>query len=229
MDELFQGLVRAFALLGGDPATWQIIVLSLQVSGLALFISAALGLPLGAALGLRRFPGRGLVVALVYTGMGLPPVVVGLFVYLLLSRSGLLGGLDWLFTARAMVLAQAIISLPVVAGFTLVAIGGVDPDLRRQLRALGATEAQVTLALLWEARAGVLAALLGGFGAIISEVGAVMLVGGNIAGSTRVLTTAIVLETRRGDFALALALAFVLLGLTFVINAAALALQRRVI
>jgi tungstate transport system permease protein len=229
MDELFQGLVRAFALLGGDPATWQIIVLSLQVSGLALFISAALGLPLGAALGLRRFPGRGLVVALVYTGMGLPPVVVGLFVYLLLSRSGLLGGLDWLFTARAMVLAQAIISLPVVAGFTLVAIGGVDPDLRRQLRALGATEAQVTLALLWEARAGVLAALLGGFGAIISEVGAVMLVGGNIAGSTRVLTTAIVLETRRGDFALALALAFVLLGLTFVINAAALALQRRAI
>jgi tungstate transport system permease protein len=226
--DLLEGLRQAVALLlYGDPATWEIIALSLYVSGVALVLSAALGLPLGALLALRPFWGRRLLVALVYTGMGLPPVVVGLFVYLLLSRSGPLGELGWLFTPPAMILAQTIISLPVVAGLTMAAIQGVDPALRLQLRALGASPAQVTAALLWEARGGVLVSLIAGFGAIISEVGAVMLVGGNIAGSTRVLTTAIVLETRKGEFDLALALAFVLLGITFAINAAALVLQQR--
>ncbi|RRR75139.1 MAG: ABC transporter permease subunit [Candidatus Viridilinea halotolerans] len=228
MSDLLEGLRQGFALLlAADRTTWEIIRLSLYVSGMALLCSTILGLPLGALLALRQFAGRRLLVALVYTGMGLPPVVVGLFVYLMLSRSGPLGELGWLFTPRAMIVAQTIISTPVVAGLTLAAIEGIDPALSLQLRALGASPLQVSLALLWEARVGVLVAIIAGFGAIISEVGAVMLVGGNIAGSTRVLTTAIVLETRKGDFALALALAYVLLGITFAINAAALVLQQR--
>lgn len=228
MSDLIEGLRQAVGmLLNGDHATSEIVMLSLLVSGAALILSAALGLPLGALLALRGFWGRRALIALVYTGMGLPPVVVGLGVYLLLSRSGPLGWLGWLFTPRAMIMAQTIISLPVVAGLTMSAIEGVDPALRLQLRALGATPAQVTRSLLWEARMGVLVALIAGFGAIISEVGAVMLVGGNIAGSTRVLTTAIVLETRKGEFALALALAFVLLTITLCINSVALLLQQR--
>lgn len=230
MDELLRGLGRALTLLvGGDAATWEIIALSLYVSGAALLWAMLFGLPLGVLLAMRRFPGRRLLVALVYTGMGLPPVVVGLWVYLLLSRSGPLGDLSWLFTPSAMILAQTIISLPLIAGFTLSAIDGIDPALGVQLRALGASPAQLAISLLWEARAGVLVAIIAGFGAIISEVGAVMLVGGNIAGSTRVLTTAIVLETRRGAFDLALALAFVLLVIAFAINAAALLLQQRLV
>jgi tungstate transport system permease protein len=193
----------------------------------ALALGALIGLPLGVGLALTRFPGRRLLIALVYTGMGLPPVVVGLAVYLLLSRSGPLGGLAWLFTPRAMILAQTILSAPLIAGFTLSSIQGVDPALRTQLAALGASPLQVSRALLWEARVGVLVAVIAGFGSIISEVGAVMLVGGNIAGSTRVLTTAIVLETRKGEFALAIALAAVLLTIAFAINAAALQLQQR--
>jgi tungstate transport system permease protein len=228
VSDLSEGLRQALALLlGGDQATGEIIALSLYVSTVALLLSAALGLPLGATLALRPFWGRRALVALIWTGMGLPPVVVGLAVYLALSRSGPLGGLGWLFTPAAMIVAQTVICLPVVAGLTMSAIEGVDPALRAQLRALGANPGQVTRALLWEARVGVLVALIAGFGAIISEVGAVMLVGGNIAGSTRVLTTAIVLETRKGEFDLALALAFVLLGITLLINVAALLLQQR--
>lgn len=212
-------------LLGGDAELWRIIALSLRVSGLALLFSALLGIPLGAFLALRGFAGRRLVVALVYTGMGFPPVVIGLLVYLLLSRSGPLGFLSWLFTPNAMVLAQAIISFPLVAGFTMAAVQGVDPALSLQVRSLGATPAQETRALLWEARTGVIVSVIAGFGSIISEVGAVMLVGGNIQGSTRVLTTAIVLETRKGNFDLALALSAVLLAISFLINALALRLQ----
>jgi tungstate transport system permease protein len=228
MGDLIDGVRQALALLlSGDAATWEIVSLSLYVSGLALLWSILLGLPLGALLALRPFWGRRLLIALVYTGMGLPPVVVGLVVYLLLSRSGPLGGLNWLFTPRAMILAQSVISLPLIAGFTMAAIQGLDPALRLQLRSLGASPLQVTQALLWEARLGVLIAIIAGFGSIISEVGAVILVGGNIAGATRVLTTAIVLETRKGNFDLALALALVLLSITFSINAAALQLQQR--
>lgn len=228
MDDLIQGALQALRLIaGGDAETAGVIALSLRVSGLALLLSALLGVPLGAWLGLRSFSGRRLVVALIYTGMGFPPVVIGLFVYLLLSRAGPLGELGWLFTPRAMVLAQTVLGLPLVAGLTLAAVEGADPALRLQVRALGATSLQTTLALLWEVRAGVIAAVMAGFGGIISEVGAVMLVGGNIEGSTRVLTTAIVLETRKGNFDLALALAFVLLGLTFLINLLVLRLQRR--
>ena len=229
MSDLLSGLSHALRLLlGGDAETAAIMGLSLQVSGLALLLSALIGVPLGAWLGLRSFAARRLVVALLYTGMGFPPVVIGLFVYLLLSRAGPLGELAWLFTPRAMVLAQTILGLPLVAGLTLAAVEGADPALRLQVRALGATSTQTTLTLLWEVRAGVIAAIMAGFGAIISEVGAVMLVGGNIQGSTRVLTTAIVLETRKGNFDLALALAFVLVGLTFALNLAVLRVQRRI-
>lgn len=212
------------------PELLEIILLSLQVSGVALLISSLIGIPIGAALGLNRFPGRKLLIALMYTGMGFPPVVIGLFVYLMLSRSGPLGSLHSalvpaLFTPEAMVAAQVIIAFPLVAGFTMAAVMGVDPQLRQQVTALGATKRQSALTVLLEARVGVVVAIIAGFGGIISEVGAVMMVGGNIEGRTRVLTTAIVLSTRQGDFNLAIALGLVLLGITFVINAAMMRLQ----
>ncbi len=204
-----------------------IITLTLSVSGIALVIASVLGFPLGAWLALARVPGKRLIEALIYTGMAFPPVVVGLAVYLLLSRSGPLGWLGWLFTPWAMIVAQVVIALPMVAGLTQSAIEALDPALRLQLRALGASPAQTMWTLLAEARAGVISALIAAFGSIISEVGAVMLVGGNIAGSTRVMTTAIVLETRQGEFELALALGAVLLSLTFVINFAIMRLGQR--
>lgn len=199
--------------------------LTLRVSGLALLISALIGVPLGAALGLRRFLGRRLLTTLIYTGMGLPPVVVGLGVYMLFSRSGPLGGLGWLFTPAAMVVAQVIIASPLVIGLTMAAIESLDPELRMQIRSLGATPTQELRGLLLEARLGVMAALVAGFGGIISEVGAAMLVGGNIEGKTRVLSTAIVLETRQGHFGLGLALGGLLLVLAFGVNALLLRLQ----
>jgi tungstate transport system permease protein len=210
----------------------EIIFLSLKVSGLALFFSALLGLPLGVFIGLYRFPGRRLVTALLYTGMGFPPVVIGLFVYLLLSRNSILGGLNLpfipsLFTPGAMILAQTIIAFPLVAGFTSAAVAGVDPQLRLQVVSLGATKTQTAMTVLREARVGVIAAIVAGFGSIISEVGAVMLVGGNIEGRTRVMTTAIVLETRKGNFDLAIALGLILLAITFVTNLAILRFQGR--
>lgn len=226
-------MTEAFRLiLSGDSGLFEIVLLSLRVSGIALTLSTLIGIPLGAALGLGRFVGRRALVALMYTGMGFPPVVVGLFVYLLLSRSGPLGQLDSslvpdLFTPGAMVIAQCIIAFPLVAGFTMAAVMGVDPGLRQQVRSLGATDWQTTLTVLLEARVGVIVSIIAGFGGIISEVGAVMLVGGNIEGRTRVLTTAIVLETRQGNFDLALALGAILLAITFIINVAMLRLQGR--
>lgn len=210
----------------------EIVILSLQVSGIALLFSTLIGIPLGALMGLNRFRGRKLVIALLYTGMGFPPVVVGLFVYLLLSRSGPLGALPWpwipdLFTPGAMIVAQTIIAFPLVAGFTMAAVMGVDPQLRQQVISLGATTRQAAVTVLIEARVGVMVSIIAGFGGIISEVGAVMLVGGNIDGRTRVLTTAIVLETRKGNFDLALALGGVLLALSFIANLSMLRLQGR--
>jgi tungstate transport system permease protein len=207
-----------------------IVILSLRVSGIALLFSTLIGVPIGAIIGLNRFIGRRLVAAILYTGMGFPPVVIGLFVYILLSRSGPLGDLNWpfipnLFTPGAMVLAQTIISFPLVAGFTMAAVMSVDPALRTQMLSLGATKRQAAFTVLAEARLGVIVAIAAGFGSIISEVGAVMLVGGNIEGRTRVLTTAIVLETRKGAFDLALALGGMLLLLTFVANLIMLRLQ----
>lgn len=216
------------------PELTEIAALSLKVTGTALLFSTLIGIPVGVLLGLGRFTGRRLSMALVYTGMGFPPVVIGLFVYLLLSHSGLLGGLNWsfipsLFTPPAMVFAQTIIAFPLIAGFTMAAVMGVDPQIRQQVRALGATDSQSALAILSEARVGVIVAVIAGFGAIISEVGAVMLVGGNIEGQTRVLTTAIVLETRKGNFDLAVALGAILLAMTFLANLVMLRLQGRAV
>ncbi len=208
-----------------DPELLGIILVSLHVTLAAVAISTLIGMPIGAWLGLHRFVGRRLVITLLYTGMGLPPVVVGLFVYLLLSRSGPLGSLGWLFSVKAMIVAQTIIALPLVAGFTMAAVLGVDPNLRQQVFALGATQRQATVAVLTEARLGILMSIIAGFGSIISEVGAVMLVGGNIEGHTRVLTTAIVLQTRQGNFVLAVALGLVLLGIAFIVNLLMLELQ----
>jgi tungstate transport system permease protein len=219
-------------ILSGDPDLYEIILLSLRVSGTALLFSTLIGIPLGVLLGLSRFVARRLVIALLYTGMGFPPVVVGLFVYLMLSRSGPLGqlGLSFiptLFTPGAMVIAQCIIAFPLVAGFTMAAVMGVDPGLRQQVQALGATRWQTAWAVIREARIGVIVSIVAGFGGIISEVGAVMLVGGNVEHSTRVLTTAIVLETRKGEFQLAIALGVILLALSFLTNLVMLRLQGR--
>lgn len=226
MDELTRGFFQAIQLIFSlDPALYEIILLSLRVTGLALLVSTLIGVPVGAALGLSRVRARGFITALLYTGMGLPPVVVGLFVYLMLSRSGPFGGLAWLFTPSAMIVAQVIIAFPLVTGLTMTAVQAVDPALRLQVRSLGATRWQETWAVLREARIGVIAAIVAAFGGIISEVGAVMLVGGNIDGKTRVLTTAIVLNTRTGDFDLAIALGIILLALAFVANVAMLKLH----
>ncbi len=208
----------------------EIVGLSLKVSGFALLISTLIGVPLGVLIGLNRFPGRKLAVVLIYTGMGFPPVVVGLFVYVLLSNNGFLGALNLpflprLFTPGAMILAQTIIAFPLIVGFTMAAVIAVDPALRLQILALGATRRQSAQTILSEARVGVIVAIIAGFGSIISEVGAVMLVGGNIEGHTRVLTTAIVLETRQGAFGLALALGAVLLTITFIANFGMMRLQ----
>jgi len=233
MNELLQGFIQAIELIvERDPALWEIVLLSLRVSGIALLISTIIGIPIGAFLGLSRFAGRSLFIILIYTGMGFPPVVIGLFVYLLLSRTGPLGQVDAaflprLFTPAAMIFAQCIIAFPLIAGFTMAAVLGVDPDIRLQARALGATRWQTMLTILSEARIGVLVAIVAGFGSIISEVGAVMLVGGNIEGKTRVLTTAIVLETRKGNFELAMALGIILLSLAFLANFLMLRLQGR--
>jgi tungstate transport system permease protein len=194
--------------------------------------STLIGIPTGVALGLNRFPGRRLVIVLLYTGMGFPPVVVGLFVYLMLSRSGPLGQLNSplipaLFTPAAMIAAQTIISFPLVAGFTMAAVMGVEPQLRQQVQSLGATRSQTTWAILSEARVGVIVSIIAGFGSIISEVGAVMMVGGNIEHRTRVLTTAIVLETRKGAWDVAIAIGVILLGIAFLTNLAMIRLQGR--
>jgi tungstate transport system permease protein len=181
-------------------------------------IATTIGVPFGAWLAMARFPGRRLLTTFVYTGMGFPPVVIGLLVYLFLSRRGPLGMLGWLFTPKAMILAQFILATPPIAGITMSSVFAIDPTLLPQLRTLGATRRQALRALIYEARFGIILAIVAGFGAAISEVGAVMMVGGNIEGYTRVLTGAIVLETRKGNFALALALGIILLLLSFAAN-----------
>jgi tungstate transport system permease protein len=209
------------------PELLQIVGLTLRVTGMALLVATLAGVPLGSLLGLVRFRGQRAVMLALYTGMGLPPVVVGLFVYLLLSRSGPLGALHWLFTPAAMVVAQTVIAFPLVAGLTMSAVVGVDQAMRQQVEALGASRWQSLWTVLQEARVGLVAAVVAAFGGIISEVGAVILVGGNIEGQTRVLTTAIVLYTRQGQFALALALGVVLIAIAMAANAVLLQLQGR--
>jgi len=210
-----------------NPDVWEITLLSLKVSGLATLLSLLIGLPLGTALALGRFPGRSFLLTIVNTGMALPPVVVGLAVAMSLWRSGPLGSLHLIYTPAAIVIAQVIIASPVVTGLTSAALQALDPRLRLQLLGLGASRLQMVFALWREARLPLLAALMAGFGSVISEVGASMMVGGNIRHQTRVLTTAIVLETNKGEFQNAIALGILLLLITFLINYALTWIQQR--
>jgi tungstate transport system permease protein len=228
LELIWQGTVQAFRLIvAGDPEVMGIMWLSLKLSGIATILSLVLGVPLGTVIGLTHFPGRRIMLSLVNTGMGLPPVVVGLFVSIFLWRSGPLGFLKLLYTPSAIVIAQFIIAFPVVTGLTAAAMQQIDPRLRLQLLGLGASRAQLLWQLLWEGRLAMLAAVMAGFGAVISEVGASMMVGGNILAYTRVLTTATVLETQKGNFDVAIALSVILLGITFLINWALTLVQQR--
>lgn len=225
MDLIREGFADALRLLArGDAATLRIVGLSLFVSGLATALAALVGVPAGVTLALRRFPGRGVVAALVNTGMGLPPVVVGLGVSILLWRSGPLGPLALIYTPAAMILAQFIVAAPIAAGLTRAALGLLDGDLVGALRADGATERRVAWEVVRAARPQVLVAVAAAFGRAISEVGASLMVGGNFMrggplDSTRVMTTAIALEVQRGEFARAIALGLLLLAIAFVVNA----------
>ena len=228
MGLIAEGFLRAGALLAaGDAELLGVMWLSLKLSGAATVLSLLAGMPLGTVLALVRFPGRGLVVALVNTGMGLPPVVVGLFVSIVLWRSGPLGALELLYTPTAIVVAQFVIAVPVVTGLTLAAVQQIPERFRLQVIALGASRLQLLGILIREARLPLLAALMAGFGAVISEVGASLMVGGNIRGQTRVLTTATVLETGKGNFDVAIALSILLLALTFLVNWALTWIQQR--
>jgi len=208
-------------ILSGDAALGGIVLLSLGVSLSAVLLATVIGLPLGAAIGVGRFPGRRAAVVLLNALMGLPPVVVGLFVYLMLSRAGPLGSLGILFTPSAMVIAQTILILPIIAALCRQAVADAWVEYEEQLRSLGATGWSAALTLVWEIRFSLLTAVLAGLGRASAEVGAVMIVGGNIDGVTRVMTTTIALETSKGDLPLALALGLVLILLVITLNAAA--------
>lgn len=213
--------------LFSDPDVWDVTLLSLKVSGLATLISLVIGLPFGTLLALTKFPGRSFLMTVVNTGMALPPVVVGLAVAMTLWRSGPLGDLHLIYNPAAIIIAQTIIAAPVVTGLTSAALQQLDPRLQLQLLGLGASTPQMILTLWREARLPLLAALMAGFGSVISEVGASMMVGGNIKGQTRVLTTAIVLETNKGEFERAIILGVFLLIITFLINYALTWIQQR--
>lgn len=228
MNDLSAGFMEAVQLLiGGNAEVWEIVFLSLRVSLFATAVALLLGIPVGAGLALARFPGRSFAVGALYAGMGLPPIVAGLLVSVLLWRNGPLGAAGLLYTPAAMAIAQALIATPIVAGLTLASVSALDPRYRMQLLALGAGRAQTVWWLLREARFPLIAAVVAGFGAVISEVGAAMMVGGNIKGETRVLTTATVLEVSRGHFDTAFALSFVLLGLTYLVTMSLALLQRQ--
>ncbi len=228
MDLIWDGLVQAFQLLiSGNPEVLSITLLSLTVSGSAVLIALVIGMPAGVALALNRFPGRQFIISILNTGMGAPPVVVGLLVSVFLWRSGPFGMFNLIYTPYAIVIAQFVISLPIITGFTMATIQQLDPKLRLQMLALGASRRQMLWLLIRETRLPLLAAVMAGFGAVISEVGASMMVGGNIAGQTRVLTTATVLEVSRGDFGLAMALSIILILLVFLVNFILTAIQQR--
>jgi tungstate transport system permease protein len=228
VSDLIQGFREALRLLStGEPEVWGIILRTLAISGAATLLAMIAGVPLGYALARGRFPGRTGLLAVVNTGMGMPPVVVGLVVWLLLTRSGPMGGLDLIYTRQAMVLAQFLIATPLVVGFTAASVQALPPQLPDLLASLGAGRLRTLWILSREAKLGLLAAVMAGFGAIVSEVGASMTVGGNLRGSTRVLTTAIVTETGRGNLPVALALGLVLLLLAFMVNLLLTLVQQR--
>ena len=228
MDLIVDGFLKAFHLLISlDREVLGITLLSLQVSGLATMISLFLGISCGTAVALTEFPGRNLVVSLINAGMALPPVVVGLFVTVFFWRNGPFGFMELLYTPAAMVVAQTIIATPIVTGITLAAMQSLPKKLRLQILALGATRLQMLLILMREAQLPLLAAIMAGFGGVISEVGASIMVGGNIKGYSRVLTTATVMETSRGNFDMAIALSIILLFFVFLINLALTLIQQR--
>jgi len=228
MDLILEGIKKAFWLLiTFDPEVMSITFLSLQVSGSATLISLLIGISIGTTVALSNFPGKRIVVSLINTGMGLPPVVVGLFVTIFLWRNGPLGVLEILYTPTAMIIAQAVIATPIVMGITLAAIQQLPKKLRLQILALGATRLQMVWILIKEAKLPLLAAVMAGFGGVISEVGASIMVGGNIKGYSRVLTTATVMETSRGNFEIAIALGIILLLLAYFINLILTQIQQR--
>jgi tungstate transport system permease protein len=228
MELVWEGIKHAcWLLFTGDAEVLGISLFSLQVSGAATGLSLVVGIPLGILLAMKRFPGRSLAVSLINTGMGLPPVVVGLFVTIFLWRSGPLGYMELLYTTTAMIIAQVVIAFPIVAGLTMAAFQSLNPNLRLQLLGIGASTPQLLWLLCKEARLPLLAAIMAGFGGVISEVGASMMVGGNIRGQTRVLTTATVLETGKGNFEIAIALGLILLLLTFAVNLLLTRIQQR--
>jgi tungstate transport system permease protein len=221
MGDIIKGIYNAFHLiLSLDPDLYSVIFLSIKVTSVAVIISSAFGIPAGTYLALRKFPGRDTLITLFNTLMGLPPVVAGLVVYLFLSRSGPLGFLDLLFTPSAMVIAQALVVFPIVVSLTWSAVSSVDPAVRETAILLGAPPFKTQMRVAFEAKLGIYSAVIAGFGRAMAEVGAVLMVGGNIAGYTRVMTTAILLETQKGTFDMAIALGIVLLALAFIVNAA---------
>lgn len=223
---MLEAVISAVQLLISlDQELYRIIGLSLLVSASAVVLAALFGIPLGTLLGLKPLPGVKAITIAVYTLMGLPPVVAGLFIYMLLSRKGLLGPLNLLFTVEAMIIVQTLLATPIVIGLTAIAVRSKGKEIRETALVLGAGRMLLLRSLIHEARYGILGAVIAGFGRLIAEVGAVMMVGGNIEGHTRVLTTAIVLETRKGDFALAMALGIILLLLALLINSVLFRLQ----
>jgi tungstate transport system permease protein len=228
LDLIGDGIAKAaWLLMSADREVIGITLLSLRVSVVATAMSLVVGIPAGTAIALGRFPLRSVVISLINTGMGLPPVVVGLFVSILLFRSGPLGVLDLLYTPEAIVIAQVIIALPIVTGLTLAAVQHIPAKFRLQMLAVGASRVQLLWLLLRQARMPMLAAVMAGFGGVVSEIGASMMVGGNIRNHTRVLTTATVMETGKGNFDVAIALSLLLLAITFAVNYALTWIQQR--
>lgn len=228
MELLLEGLKKAIEMiLSGDREIFEITLLTLRVSITAVLISTLIGIPAGMFLGLARFPGRKFILALVNIGMGLPPVVAGLWITLFLWRSGPLGDFAWLYTPTAIIMAQILVSLPIVTALTSTAFQQINPKLILQVKALGATKMQLYWILMKEVKLAILAAIIAGFGRVIAEVGAAMMVGGNISGETRILTTSIVMEVSKGNFDIALALSFILMTLAFIITFTLTYLQQR--
>ena len=228
MELIIDGLKKALdIILSADPEVIRITLLTLRVSFTSILISTLIGLPLGMALGLSRFKGRKVILVFINIGMGLPPVVAGLWITLLLWRSGPLGQFSLLYTPAAIVMAQVLVSLPIITGLTSSAFQQINDKLLLQIKAMGATKRQTLLILLKESRIAVMAAIIAGFGRVIAEVGAAMMVGGNILGDTRILTTTIVMEVSKGNFDLALALSFILLSAAFLITGTLTFLQQR--
>lgn len=228
MDSIIEGFKRAFLLIFSlDTELLSIIFLSLRVSGTALLIVSIIGLPMSALVSLKKFPAKGLFISVMNTLMGLPPVVVGLFVYIMLSRSGPIGFMGLLYTPSAMIIAQTILAFPIVVSLCHSAIVSVDPITKQASMTLGATPLQTSVTIIKEARYGIMSGMIAAFGRVMAEVGAILIVGGNIAGYTRVMTTTIALETDKGNFELAIALGIILLTISLAINSALHFIQRK--